>query len=234
MSQTQADIASAGFLAARAEPIAGLVHDLGNLIQIASAAVSIVARDPTIRTAGLDSVLAGATTSLERAGALVRRTIGTASERAAAVRAVTLAPCLDEVERFIGLAWDRTIALDVQVSPDLPAVICDPLALQNALLNLLFNARDAMPGGGMISIRAEAAALDIGQVIELRVADTGIGMTPETVARAFDPFFTTKSGGLGGVGLSMVARFVQDAGGRIIIESKHGFGTTVILQLPVA
>lgn len=234
MSLTQADIASRGPLATRTEPIAGLVHDLGNLIQIASAAVSIVARDPTIRTVGLDSVLAGATTSLERAGALVRRTIGTASERAAAVRAVTLAPCLDEVERLIGLAWDRTIELDVQVPPDLPAVICDPLALQNALLNLLFNARDAMPGGGMISIRAETAALDFGRAIELRVADTGIGMTPETVARAFDPFFTTKAGGLGGIGLSMVAGFVQDAGGRILIESKYGFGTTVTLHSPVA
>jgi signal transduction histidine kinase len=233
MSHTQPDLAASGPLANRAEPIAGLVHDLGNLIQIASAAVSILARDPTIRTAGLDPVLAGATTSLERAGALVRRTIGVASGRAAAVRAVTLAACLGEVEKLIGLAWDRSIALDIQIDADLPAVTCDPLALQNVLLNLLFNARDAMPTGGTISIRAATAALDFGETIELRVSDTGIGMTPETVARAFDPFFTTKAGGMGGVGLSMVARFVQDAGGRIFIESKYGFGTTVTLQLPV-
>ena len=102
------------------------------------------------------------------------------------------------------------------------------------MLNLLFNARDAMPNGGIISIRAQAIFLGPDEAIELRVADSGLGMKPDTVARAFDPFFTTKSYGLGGLGLPTVHRFVQDVGGRVLIESEFGVGTTVRLQLPAS
>jgi signal transduction histidine kinase len=212
----------------------GLIHDLGNLIQIASSAVNIIARNPGVHAADLGSAIAGAKTSLERAGALVRQTIGMASERAAAAEQVRVGACLADIEKLLHITWADHIRLDVRADPDLPPVTCDSLALQSAVLNLLFNARDAMPNGGVISIRAEAIALDYGQGIELRVADSGVGMKPETIARAFDPFFTTKSDGLGGVGLPMVERFAQDTGGRVLIESEYGVGTTVRLQLPAS
>ncbi len=223
-----------GSIASPAESVAGIVHDLGNLIQIASSAVNIVARNPTIHTAGLEPAIDGAKTSLERAGALVRRTIGMASERATAVEQVSVAPCLAEVEALIQATSERTIRLDIQASADLPLVTCDPLALQNAVLNLLFNARDAMPDGGVISIRAVAISLGSAPGIELRVADTGVGMKPDTIVRAFHPFFTTKCDGLGGIGLPTVARFAQEVGGRVLIESEYGVGTTVRLQLPAS
>lgn len=210
----------------------GLIHDLGNLIQIASSAVNILARNPSVKTADLDSVIAGARTSLERAGAIVRKTIATASERAAAAEQVRIAACLAEIEKLLQSSWSDRIRLIMWAEPDLPAVTCDPLALQSAVLNLLFNARDAMPDGGIISVRAEAIPLNFGEGIELRIVDNGIGMKPDTIVRAFEPFFTTKCDGLGGVGLPMVKRFVQDAGGQIFIDSEFGVGTTVRLQLP--
>jgi signal transduction histidine kinase len=217
-----------------AETTAGIIHDLGNLIQIASSAVNIVARNPSIHTADLAAAITGARTSLERAGALVKMTMGIAREQASAFEHVNMAACLAEVEALIQVTWEHRIRLDVQADSNLPIVKCNPLALQNAVLNLLFNARDAMPNGGIISIRAEAILLGPGEGIELRVADSGFGMKPDTIARAFDPFFTTKCDGLGGVGLPTVARFVQEVGGRIFIESEFGVGTTVRLQLPAS
>jgi signal transduction histidine kinase len=157
-----------------------------------------------------------------------------AMERAAAAEHASLAACLAEVETLTQLTWERTIELDIQASFDLPVVKCEPLALQNAVLNLLSNARDAMPNGGVVSLRAEAISLPSGDGIELRVSDSGVGMKPDTVARAFDLFFTTKCEGLGGFGLPMVERFARDAGGFVHIESEYGVGTTVILRLPAS
>ena len=235
MSHTQSMRSASAGLGSRAEiGSAGLVHDLGNLIQIASSSVNIIASYPNINTAGLTPVIAGAKTSLDRAGALVRHAIRTAIDRAAAVEQVSVAACFAEVEMLVQRTWGPSIQLDVQINSDLPAVRCDPMALQNAILNLLFNARDAMPSGGAISIRAEAVSLESGTGVELRVADNGIGMKPDTIVRAFDPFFTTKSDGLGGVGLPIVERFVTEAGGHVLIESEYGVGTTVKLRLPAS
>ena len=112
-------------------------------------------------------------------------------------------------------------------------VRCDRLELRDALLNLVFNARDAMPAGGLVSIAAANASRHSPETeIELRITDEGVGMTPDTIVRAFDPFFTTKSKGLGGLGLPLVERFVQDIGGGLDIESSPGIGTTVTLRLP--
>jgi len=215
---------------------AGIVHDLGNLIQIASSAVNIVARRlPSSYSHDLDPVIAGAKTSLARAGILVRQTIGMSREQATEVEQVSVTACLAEIETLIQITWDNRIRLDVRAGPNLSPVKCDPLALQNAILNLVFNARDAMPDGGVISIYAASVLLgpDVSG-IEVRVVDSGIGMTVDTIMRAFDPFFTTKSDGLGGVGLPMVELFARDAGGRVFIESEYGIGTAVILQLPAA
>jgi signal transduction histidine kinase len=214
------------------QPTAGIVHDLGNLIQVASSALNRVARDPSVSTApALEPVIASARTALQQAGALVRETVG----RAAASRApehASVGACLAEVENLFRSIWETKVRLEVYAGRDLPAAKCDPLRLQNAVLNLLFNARDAMPDGGLISINAAAVVERHGIVVELRVEDSGIGMTRETVLRAFDPFFTTKGTGLGGVGLPMVKHFAERHGGSVDIESAFGSGTTAILRLP--
>jgi CheY-like chemotaxis protein len=123
------------------------------------------------------------------------------------------------------------------------AVEIDPNQLENALLNLAINARDAMPDGGKITIEtanrwmdartAREQELSPGQYVSLCVSDTGTGMTPEVIARAFDPFFTTKPIGMGtGLGLSMVYGFARQSGGQVRIYSEVGQGTTICLYLP--
>lgn len=227
-----------GARARRAEqPTAGIIHDLGNLIQVASSALNRVARDPSVSTApDLDPMIASARTALQRAGALVRETIGRAAEAPRDIECTDLRSCLAEVETLIRSAWGLQIRLEVHIESDLPLAICDPLGLQNAILNLVFNARDAMPEGGSISIDAAVAVVDKsdGALVELRVADTGIGMTQETMLCAFDPFFTTKRQGLGGIGLPMVKHFAERHDGSVEIDSALGLGTTVILRLPAA
>lgn len=145
-----------------------------------------------------------------------------------------LSSCLAEVETLIRSAWELQIRLEVRIESDLPPARCDRLGLQNAVLNLVFNARDAMPNGGSISIDAAVADKGHCALVELRVADTGIGMTQETMVRAFDPFFTTKCQGLGGIGLPLVKHFAQQHGGSVEIDSVLGSGTTVTLRLPAA
>jgi signal transduction histidine kinase len=128
------------------------------------------------------------------------------------------------------MSWDAEFSLHMRVHANLPQIQCDPVSLQSAVLNLLLNARDAMPGGGDIAV----AAIERDGEVEICVADNGVGMAPDTVRRAFEPFFTTKADGLGGVGLPMVERFVREAGGRVAVESELGIGTIVMLHLPAA
>jgi signal transduction histidine kinase len=158
--------------------------------------------------------------------------IGVAYERAA--EPVNIARCLADVATLLHGQLSHGMRLDMRVDHDLPAVTCNPFALQNSILNLVSNARDAMPNGGMIAVRAGTILRGNRDFVELRVIDNGVGMTPDTIARAFDPFFTTKCEGLGGIGLQMVERFVEDTGGQVFIESQYGAGTTVTLQLPAS
>ena len=138
-----------------------------------------------------------------------------------------------ELARIAQIRWANSVRLKVEVGPDLPLLSCDRLALQSAMMHLLLNARDAMPEGGDVLISAYVTGLDAGVTgVDLRVTDSGVGMKPDTIDRAFDPFFTTKPDGLGGIGLPIVSRFAEDAGGRVVIESRFGFGTSVRLQIP--
>ncbi|KUM27269.1 hypothetical protein AU467_02470 [Mesorhizobium loti] len=213
----------------------GTVHDLGNLIQIASSALNRIARDPDVKLAQeLEPVIASAKTALQQAGALVRETIGRAHELRREIGPADVGGCLAEIETLVRCACEPHIRLEVRLEPGLPPAKCDHLGLQNAVLNLVFNARDAMPDGGLITIEAATAVQSGATLIELRVGDGGIGMTQETVNRAFEPFFTTKGKGLGGVGLPMVKHFAEAHHGSVEIESTLGSGTTVILRLPAA
>jgi signal transduction histidine kinase len=214
---------------------AGIVHDLGNFIQVALSGLNHMARHPAFSNSPeLEPVIAGARTALQSAGALVRETIGRERETHLRNPAADVGDCLTELRALLQPTWSPEIELTARVEADLPRAKCDRLGLQNAILNLLFNARDAMPAGGMISITATKQRENAAELIELRVDDEGVGMTPETVSRAFDPFFTTKGIGLGGVGLPMVRRFAIDNGGSIHIDSTFGSGTTVILRLLAA
>lgn len=214
---------------------AGVAHELGNLIQIASSAVNIIARSSRFDvTPTLEPVISGARVSLERAGVLVRQSLHQADHGSTEVEHVDVAESLAEVVGLIRPTWAPKHHVTLDVGTTLPRVKCTRHGLQSAILNLALNARDSMPNGGTVAIAAATLISNDREVlIELRVEDAGIGMSDEALKHAFDPFFTTKSGGLGGVGLPMVKRFVEDAGGGIKVCSTLGSGTSVMLVLPV-
>ena len=141
-----------------------------------------------------------------------------------------------------------SIQIETKLAGELWPTLCDPNQLENALLNLVINACDAMPDGGHLMIETANVVLDeergasgdvplgnvpAGEYVALFVTDTGTGMSPTTMTRAFDPFFTTKPLGQGtGLGLSMIYGFVQQSGGHIDLRSEVGQGTTVTIYLP--
>lgn len=213
---------------------AGVAHELGNLIQIASSAVNIIARSSRFDvTPALEPVISGARASLDRAGTLVRQSLHQAGRASTEASHVDVSHSLTEILDLLKPTWEPTHRIALDVDAVLPAVKCEPLGLQSAILNLALNARDSMPNGGTIKIAAAMLFPDADRtMVELSVADCGIGMTGETMKRAFDPFFTTKNSGLGGIGLPMVKRFVEGAGGQIRLFSVPGVGTTVTLLLP--
>ncbi len=151
---------------------------------------------------------------------------------------------VENVVRLLARTLGASIRITTAASRDAGVALVDPAALEAAILNIALNARDAMPGGGTLTIRTSKADINqaprteddlpIGQYAMLAIQDTGTGMSPEVVQRVFEPFFTTKSSGSGsGLGLSMVYGFAKQSGGAVTIASEAGRGTTVILYLPL-
>jgi len=222
----------------------GLAHDFNNLLTGVSGNLELLEmRLAQGRISELARYVNTAQGAAKRAASLTHRLL-------AFSRRQTLDPAPTDVNRLVA-GMDELIrrtmgpAIEVKVigAPRLWSVLVDQNQLENALLNLCINARDAMPDGGSLTIEtsnhmfegAEARALDLenGAYISLCVIDTGGGMTPEVIARAFDPFFTTKPLGEGtGLGLSMVYGFVRQSGGQARIYSEPGHGTKLCLYLP--
>ena len=145
------------------------------------------------------------------------------------------------MEELIRRSLGEGVVVEFAAEEGLWPTWCDPNQVENALLNLTINARDAMPNGGRLTIEARNVALipggahdlPAGDYVMLAASDTGAGMTPEVMARAFDPFFTTKPIGQGtGLGLSQLYGFAKQSGGQAMIESEPGKGATVRLYLP--
>ena len=222
----------------------GLAHDFNNLLTgIAGNLELLGTRVAQGRTADLDRYIIAAQGAARRAASLTHRLL-------AFSRRQTLEPKPTGVNRLVASMEDlvrRTVgphvAVEVVAAGGLWTTLVDPNQLENALLNLCINARDAMPDGGRLTIETgnrwldERAArqrdLAPGQYVALSVSDTGAGMTPDTAARAFDPFFTTKPLGEGtGLGLSMVYGFARQSGGQARIYSEIDQGTMVSLYLP--
>lgn len=215
---------------------AGIVHDLGNMIQILSSTVEVLNQHPTIKsTVALQPAVDRAVNSLERASALIKQILSFARVADNKQESVDIALCLAGMERILRWIGKDDMRIDIRTDTDIPPVICNRGNLENAILNLTLNARDAMPEGGSLSIKATASrdSDDTVTGVVLRVSDSGRGMTRATMARAFDPFFTTKPGTHGtGLGLTMVRHFAQENGGNVLIESTSMLGTTVTLRLP--
>ena len=157
---------------------------------------------------------------------------------------VAINSLVDNIVRMLTRTLGAGIRISTTSSRDAGVAMVDPAALEAAILNVALNARDAMPGGGALTIRTSKADitqaprtdddLPIGQYAMLAIQDTGTGMPPDVVSRVFEPFFTTKPAGAGsGLGLSMVYGFAKQSGGSVTIASEVGRGTTVIIYLPL-
>jgi CheY-like chemotaxis protein len=185
--------------------------------------------------------LANALKGAERAAALTQRLLAFSRRQPLVPRSIDVARLLAGMSDLLTRSITETIAIQIAAPADLWAVEADPNQLENAILNLAVNARDAMPNGGALTIAAENRAIGTGAVIgvpagayvAIAVRDDGTGIAPDTIERVFDPFFTTKEVGKGtGLGLSMVYGFAKQSGGHVGIESALGAGTTVSIFLP--
>jgi signal transduction histidine kinase len=215
---------------------AGIVHDLGNIIQILASSVELLDRHPTIKAVtSLQPTMRRTVSSVARASTLITQVLRFARGGTADHESVDLKQCLMDLKPLLRWIGNNRMRLDIQVDADVPPVVCNRSDLEDVLLNLALNARDAMPRRGTLTITAVPRR--DGRIVTgvaVRVSDTGRGMSPQTMARALEPFFTTKIAGRGnGLGLTMVRRFAQAAGGSVTLESRLGLGTTVTLLLPL-
>ena len=213
----------------------GVAHDFNNLLSPIIGGLDILRR----RGVGEERehrLIDGALQSAERAKVLVQRLLAFARRQPLQVRAVALAPLLEELRGLLASTLGPQIDLSILVAPGLDPVMVDANQLEMAILNLAVNARDAMPEGGRLRVSAEHVVAASGAAfIELAVSDDGLGMDEETRTRATEPFFSSKGVGKGtGLGLSMVEGLTAQLGGSLHIDSRPGGGTTVTLCLPVA
>lgn len=216
-----------------------VAHDLRNLLQVATSAIRLIDRNLSKQPrATLGPFIGGALASIERASTLSRRLLDTARPRPAKGCVIYIDALLNEMRGQIALAAGPTVQLKLRSGNFIPAINCHRADLENVILNLVVNARDAMRAGGQLTLLVErdtATALlpQKRPDVVLSVADSGCGMPQAVAAQAFKPFFTTKSRDRGtGLGLAMVAAFAGRLGGTAEIMSIMGQGTTVTLRLP--
>jgi PAS domain S-box-containing protein len=223
----------------------GVAHDFNNLLAVIMGSVELI-RDKTAdetETAALADEALGA---VRRGADLVRRLLAFARKQHLEPVDVDLNDRLPTIIPLLQRTLGENVRVQVNSSTDLWHARIDPTQVDDALVNLAVNARDAMPTGGTLTIETANVVLDgeysahhvevePGEYVMLAVSDTGIGMAAEVVARAFEPFFTTKGEGKGtGLGLSQVFGWVKQSGGHIKIYSEIGHGTTIKLYLPRA
>ena len=223
----------------------GVAHDFNNLLGVIIGNLDIaaeqVASDPTLRET-IQEALGGALRGAE----LTRRLLAFSRNQPLQATIVDLNHGLPQIATMLRRTLGEEIVVELQPGTKLWPVKVDSAQLDEAILNLAINARDAMPKGGILSIETNNTHLDedyaarhaevaAGDYIQLSISDTGIGMTPQVIERCFEPFFTTKGIEKGtGLGLSMVYGFVKQSGGHIKIYSEIGHGTTVKIYLPRA
>ncbi|HWI87435.1 MAG TPA: ATP-binding protein [Sphingomonas sp.] len=219
----------------------GIAHDFNNMLAVVLGGLEMAKRRVEEQAGEasrhIDSALEGA----NRAAALTRRLLSFARAEPLLPTAVAPDQMLRDMSNLLGRTIGERIEVRILANADIWPIWVDSFQLENAILNLAVNARDAMDGAGMLTMKADNVQLEKGEVgllaagdyVELSVTDDGAGMTPATIERAFEPFFTTKPVGQGtGLGLSQISGFARQSGGDVAIRSTLGEGTTVSIFLP--
>lgn len=222
----------------------GLAHDFNNLLAGISGALELMStRIAQGRWAETEKYITTAQGAAKRAAALTHRLLAFSRRQTLDPRPTDVNILMVGMGELIQRTVGPSIAVEIAGTEDVWPTLVDSSQLENALLNLCINARDAMPDGGRITIAtanlwmgrdaASTHEMPEGEYLALSVTDTGTGMTPEIIAKAFDPFFTTKPIGQGtGLGLSMIYGFAKQSGGQVRIHSQVGIGTRICIYLP--
>jgi PAS domain S-box-containing protein len=223
----------------------GIAHDFNNLLGIIHLNLELI-RDAASKDVDIKDMANMALQAAERGASLTHQLLAYARQQPLEPKVVNVEKLLSAMTALFGRTIGENIEIKIIVPPGLWTTRIDPHQLENALLNLAINARDAMPGGGKLIIKCANKVFDDiyadqnvdvapGQYVTIAVTDTGTGMSKETLERVLEPFFTTKPVGKGsGLGLSMVHGFAKQSGGHLKIYSELGHGTTVNLHLPRA
>ncbi len=223
----------------------GVAHDFNNLLQVVSGNLQLLGKD-IAGNARAERRVSNAMAGIERGAKLAAQLLAFGRRQALEPKVVNVTRFVRGMDDMLRRAIGEAIEVETVVGGGLWNTFIDPTQIENALLNLAINARDAMEGRGKLTIELGNASLDdayarghmevaAGQYVMLAVTDTGSGMAPDIIDKVFEPFFSTKSEGKGsGLGLSMVYGFVKQSGGHVKIYSEVGEGTTIKLYLPRA
>ena len=240
--QMQAALVKAQRLEAVGQLTGGVAHDFNNLLTVISGNLELL--HPSLVEPKSQELLGRAQKAVDMAARLTSRLLSFARRNRLDPVVLNLNEQVLAMSELLKRTLGEQVTLKTVLSPDLWPARTDPSEIENAVLNLAINARDAMPDGGKLIIQTENTTLDRGALqgetgrkegdfVRLSVTDTGAGMTSEVLARAFEPFFSTKDGGRGtGLGLSTIYGFAQQSGGFAQIYSEVGEGTTVNIYLP--
>jgi signal transduction histidine kinase/CheY-like chemotaxis protein len=235
-AQAEARLQQAQKMEALGQLTGGIAHDFNNVLSAIANNIELARRDgdPVRQRHHMASAL----TAVESGAKLVRQLLVFARKHPVNVHPVAVNEVIGGMASMLRRTCSEEIEFEFRLDDRVGWVNADPYQLQTVLLNLVVNARDAMPEGGSIAIETGLAAREPaggGEYVCVAVADTGTGMTPEVLRQAFEPFFTTKEIGKGtGLGLSMVLGAMRQIGGDVTIDSAPGRGTTVRLYFPCA
>jgi PAS domain S-box-containing protein len=221
----------------------GVAHDFNNLLSVLSSGLEVLAmqREEGGAPRGDARTIESMRRAIDRGARLTQQLLAFARQQPLQPETRNLNRVITAFETVLRRAINPNIEFEVELDRKAHSAVIDSARFESALLNLVVNARDAMPQGGRITISTggvtlgqhQAGMLPPGDYVRVTVADNGTGMPPEVVARAFEPFFTTKEMGKGtGLGLSQVYGFIKQSGGEVVIESRPGEGTAVSIYLP--
>jgi signal transduction histidine kinase/CheY-like chemotaxis protein len=222
----------------------GIAHDFNNMLAIVVGSLDIAKRHLMGDREKAERFIANAMEGAQRGAQLTARLLAFSRQQPLDPRPLDTNALIRDMSDLLTRSIGESIRLETVLAPDLWATFSDASQLENAVINLCVNSRDAMPEGGRLTLETANVTLDDayaaanmdakpGDFVMIAVADSGSGMAPEVIARAFDPFFTTKDTGKGtGLGLSQVYGFVRQSEGHVSIESRLGVGTTIRIFLP--
>jgi PAS domain S-box-containing protein len=222
----------------------GIAHDFNNLLTGITGSLELLrTRLAQGRIGDLERYITMAQGATARAAALTHRLLAFARRQTLDPKPIDPNKLITSMEDLVQRTVGPQVKVETVLASGIWPTLCDPNQLENAILNLCINARDAMPDGGRLTIATANTSLDErgargrdmqpGPYVEIRVTDTGTGMPPDVIARAFDPFYTTKPLGQGtGLGLSMIYGFAKQSGGQVRLESEIGRGTTARIYMP--